>query len=217
MAKKWYIVICVDFVGFLGEGKTRVRWENLSEQVENQKQTQPKYYAESGNRTWKPCSPNGSLVEFLKATVRKRAGVTLDGLATNPWEEVMLPNFLIPFYFKAFFHSTLHFLSLFLCRQILRIEEELKVRFDAEEIWTGLKNDPENLEILLTQESWSKTQLTSNPFRVQGLLTKLKELKMQKLDLEKNAAFRPNKSQVGHFTGKTNLYVKVGPYVDELW
>ena len=86
-----------------------------------------------------------------------------------------------------------------LCRQILRIEEELKVRYDAEEIWTGLKTDPEKLEVLLTRESWSKAQLTSNPNRVQWLLTKLKELKIQVQGLEKNAAFRPTVSQVDHW------------------
>ena len=103
--------------------------------------------------------------------------------------------------FKSFLsqsHSKRHCLRLFLCFQIFRIEEELKVRFNAEEIWTGLKTGPEKLETLLSQESWSKTELTSNPLRVQWLLSKLKELRNRMRDLEKNTAFRPPISQVWH-------------------
>ncbi|XP_068698835.1 midasin-like [Montipora foliosa] len=79
--------------------------------------------------------------------------------------------------------------------QILRVEEELKVRFYAEEIWTGLKTDAEQFESLLSQESWNETQLTSNPFRVKRLLTKLRELRGRVESLEKNVAFRPAISQ----------------------
>ena len=72
----------------------------------------------------------------------------------------------------------------------------MKVRYAAEEMWTGLKTDTEDLESMLTQESWSKTQLTSNPYRVEWLLTKLKDLKIQRQSLEKSKAFRPIISQV---------------------
>lgn len=71
------------------------------------------------------------------------------------------------------------------------------MRYFAEEIWTGLKTGAEKLEALLLQESWSKTELTSNPYRVQWLLTKLKELRVQAQTLDKNSAFRPTISQVG--------------------
>lgn len=100
--------------------------------------------------------------------------------------------------FQSQSHSNRHCLRLFLCFQIFRIEEELKVRYNAEEIWTGLKTGPEKLEALLSQQSWSKTELTSNPLRVQWLLSKLKELKNRVQDLEKNTAFRPPISQVCH-------------------
>ncbi|KAJ7391479.1 AAA ATPase midasin, partial [Desmophyllum pertusum] len=80
-------------------------------------------------------------------------------------------------------------------KTIQKIEEELKVRYFAEEIWTGLKTGAEKLEALLLQESWSKTELTSNPYRVQWLLTKLKVLRVQAQTLDKNSAFRPTISQ----------------------
>ena len=80
--------------------------------------------------------------------------------------------------------------------QIQRLVEELKVRYYAEEHWTGLKTSPDQLEALLLQECWSDSQLTSNPWRVRRLLTKLKELRVQAQYLEKNSAFRPAISQV---------------------
>ncbi|KAK2570712.1 Midasin [Acropora cervicornis] len=83
----------------------------------------------------------------------------------------------------------------YVTEQIQRIEDELKVRFYAEEIWTGLTTDPEKFELLLSQESWNETQLTSNPFRVKRLFTKLQELRARVKSLEKNVAFRPAVSQ----------------------
>ncbi|XP_074625737.1 midasin-like [Acropora palmata] len=95
----------------------------------------------------------------------------------------------------------------YVTEQIQRIEDELKVRFYAEEMWTGLTTDPEKFELLLSQESWNETQLTSNPFRVKRLFTKLQELRARVKSLEKNVAFRPAVSQfdailneVKHFT-----------------
>ena len=85
---------------------------------------------------------------------------------------------------------------MFLCQQIVRIEEELKVRYDAEEMWTGFNTDIENLELLFAKEALSTSQLTSNPGRVLWLLKKLKDLKDQRHGLEKNSAFRPTISQV---------------------
>lgn len=70
------------------------------------------------------------------------------------------------------------------------------MRYYAEEIWTGLNTGPHELEVLLQQESWNEAQLTSNPFRVRWLLTKLKELRVQAQKLDKNSAFRPTISQV---------------------
>jgi len=70
------------------------------------------------------------------------------------------------------------------------------VRYYAEEYWTGLKTSSDQLEALLSMESWSESQLTSNPWRVRRLLTRLKELRVQAQDLEKNSAFRPAISQV---------------------
>ena len=85
---------------------------------------------------------------------------------------------------------------MFLCQQIVRIEEELKVRYDAEEMWTGFKTDIENLELLFAKEALSTSQLTSNSCRVLRLLKKLKDLKDQRHALEKKSAFRPTVSQV---------------------
>ena len=70
------------------------------------------------------------------------------------------------------------------------------MRFYAEEMWTGLTTDPEKFELFLSQESWNETQLTSNPFRVKRLFTKLRELRARVKSLEKNVAFRPAVSQV---------------------
>ena len=70
------------------------------------------------------------------------------------------------------------------------------MRYYAEEYWTGLKTSSDQLEALLSQESWSESQLTSNPWRVRRLLTKLKELRVQAQHLDKNSAFRPVISQV---------------------
>ena len=70
------------------------------------------------------------------------------------------------------------------------------MRYYAEETWTGLKTGPDELEALLLQESWSETQLTSNPCRVKWLLTKLKELRVEAQNLDKNSASRPTISQV---------------------
>lgn len=70
------------------------------------------------------------------------------------------------------------------------------MRYYAEECWTGLKTSSDQLEALLLQESWSESQLTSNPWRVRRLLTKLKELRVQAQHLDKNSAFRPAISQV---------------------
>jgi len=70
------------------------------------------------------------------------------------------------------------------------------VRYFAEEYWTGLKTSSDQLEALLLQESWSESQLTSNPWRVRRLLTKLKELRVEAHHLDKNLAFRPAISQV---------------------
>lgn len=78
----------------------------------------------------------------------------------------------------------------------MRIEEELKVRYDAEEMWTGFKTNIENLETLFAKEALRTSQLTSNPSRVWWLLKKLKDLKEQRFALEKNSAFRPTVSQV---------------------
>ena len=72
----------------------------------------------------------------------------------------------------------------------------MKVRYDAEEMWTGFKTDIENLESLFAKEALSTSQLTSNPCRVWWLLKKLKDLKEQRHALEKNSAFRPTVSQV---------------------
>ena len=74
------------------------------------------------------------------------------------------------------------------------------MRYFAEEYWTGLKTSSDQLEALLLQESWSESQLTSNPWRVRRLLTKLKELRVKAQDLEKNSAFRPATSQVKSVT-----------------
>ena len=70
------------------------------------------------------------------------------------------------------------------------------MRYYAEEIWTGVKASPDELESLVLQESRSEAQLTSNPLRVGWLLTKLKDLRVQAQNLSKNSAFRPAISQV---------------------
>lgn len=70
------------------------------------------------------------------------------------------------------------------------------MRYSAEEYWTGLKTSSDQLEALLSLECWSESQLTSNPWRVRRLLTKLKELRVQAQHLDKNSAFRPAISQV---------------------
>lgn len=70
------------------------------------------------------------------------------------------------------------------------------MRYNAEEHWTGVKTSSDQIEALLLQECWSESQLTSNPWRVRLLLTKLKELRIQAQHLDKNSAFRPAISQV---------------------
>ena len=78
----------------------------------------------------------------------------------------------------------------------------MKVRYDAEEMWTGFKTDIENLESLFAKEALSTSQLTSNPCRVWWLLKKLKDLKEKRFALEKNSAFRPTVSQVSALVKK---------------
>ena len=87
----------------------------------------------------------------------------------------------------------------------MRIEEELKVRYDAEEMWTGFKTNIENLETLFAKEALRTSQLTSNPSRVWWLLKKLKDLKEQRFALEKNSAFRPTVSQVSALVKKIKV------------
>ena len=80
--------------------------------------------------------------------------------------------------------------------QVEEIEQELSVRFFAEELWTGVKTGYDQLESHLSEESWTRMHLTSNPHRVGILLSRLKELKLQAQELSKNSAFRPSPSQV---------------------
>ncbi|PFX16223.1 Midasin [Stylophora pistillata] len=98
--------------------------------------------------------------------------------------------------------------------EIQRIEEELKVRYYAEEIWTGVKTSADEIDALVCDEHRSESRLTSNPSRVGRLLIKLKDLRVQAENLSKNAAIRPAISQfdailddVKHFLhtiGETN-------------
>ena len=81
----------------------------------------------------------------------------------------------------------------------------MKVRYDAEEMWTGFKTNLENLETLFAKEALRTSQLTSNPCRVWWLLKKLKELKEQRYALEKNSAFRPLVSQVSALVKKVKV------------
>ena len=81
-------------------------------------------------------------------------------------------------------------------KQIQRIEEELKVRYYAEEIWTGVKTSADEMDALVCDEHRSESRLTSNPSRVGRLLIKLKDLRVQAENLSKNAAIRPAISQV---------------------
>lgn len=81
----------------------------------------------------------------------------------------------------------------------------MKVRYDAEEMWTGFKTNLENLETLFAKEALRTSQLTSNPCRVWWRLKKLKELKEQRHALEKNSAFRPLVSQVSALVKKVKV------------
>ena len=65
------------------------------------------------------------------------------------------------------------------------------MRYYAEEIWRAVKTSVDDLEALVCDE-----QLTSNPVRVGRLLTKLKNLRVKAENLSKNAAIRPDISQV---------------------
>ena len=69
------------------------------------------------------------------------------------------------------------------------------MRYYAEEIWRGVKTSVDDLEALV-EEHRSESQLTSNPVRVGRLLTKLKNLRVKAENLSKNAAIRPDISQV---------------------
>lgn len=88
------------------------------------------------------------------------------------------------------------------------------MRYYAEETWTGLKTGPREMEALLLQESWSDTQLTSNPCRVRWLLTKLKELREQAQNLDKNSAFRPTISQVWTVTKVYNVLIMAWYFIE---
>lgn len=70
------------------------------------------------------------------------------------------------------------------------------MRYYAEEIWRGVKTSVDDLEALIYDEHRSESQLTSNPVRVGRLLTKLKSLRVKAESLSKNAAIRPDISQV---------------------
>ena len=71
--------------------------------------------------------------------------------------------------------------------------QELKVRYFAERVWTGLDVD---VEQLISEDDWTRYPLTSNPVRVRTLLMKLGRLRALAQKLNKNVAFRPNPSQV---------------------
>ena len=77
--------------------------------------------------------------------------------------------------------------------QICDVVQELKVRYFAERVWTGLDVD---VEQLISEDDWTRYPLTSNPVRVRTLLMKLGTLRAQAQKLNKNVAFRPNPSQV---------------------
>lgn len=70
------------------------------------------------------------------------------------------------------------------------------MRYYAEEIWRGVKTSVDDLEALVCEEHRSESQLTSNPVRVGRLLTRLKNLRVKAENLSKNAAIRPDISQV---------------------